>query len=354
MNSDSIRNGNLLRMAFYAGVPMEEVEDMLAAHEAGASFVELLTSLLANAIERLRSVGLERGYAPEIAMGSHPRGRLLMGDSCTRLSLARNHLVHEHDLFDIDTPDNRVLKSTALTLLRVQESESGGVQAEDQAVLSRITREMRNVPALRVSRRTLASLPRSIASRRYRTVRFVARLLVDQAEPHEVDGTDWARRLLQDPVRMRKVFERFVFRYSRTHAPGRLRIRKARYEWPEAHNGARDRLLPSLHTDMNVCGPGWTRIVECKYTPRLYSKSLHGERHLDAGHLRQLHAYMSREQASGSAQVCGLLLYPLGAEELDHRTSLGTFPVRVVTLDLAQDWDLVCARLRSVVFDRES
>jgi hypothetical protein len=56
-------------------------------------------------------------------------------------------------------------------------------------------------------------------------------------------------------------------------------------------------LTPGLHTDVVLRGKDWTRIVECKYMPRLLATGRHHTRQFHSAHLRQLFAYLSREAA---------------------------------------------------------
>ena len=352
---DQIPVANLLRLAYWAGVPLEVVEECEASHEDGAGFHELLVHLLAGAIEQLRRSGFERGYSSAIDCGTRPRGRILLAESISRASIARGQLVHEHDLFDVDTLDNRVLKAAALTLLQYGTLDTtGGPVAPANTgygVLLAATRDMRSVRQVDLTRSLMAQLPRRQSARRYRTVRFVARVLVEYAEPDAGHGIDWAQQLAQDPVRMRRVFERFVLRYAKVRAARGVKVSRTTYHWSDVPSTAEACLMPTLQTDVVLHGQGWTRIVECKYTRTLLQANHHGTPRLRNEHLRQVHSYLSRHGRPHGHVPSGLLLYPAAQTTLDIQARMGDFPVRVATLDLRLPWSTMCAKLSQLLYE---
>ena len=358
---DHVPVSNLLRLAFYAGEMLEELEDCEAAWAEGIFFHELLAAMLANATERIRRGGFDRGYSAREDCGLRPRGRVQLGGSVSRLTLARNQLVHDYDEFDEDTPDNRVLKSAARILARVC-TERSGSHEELATALGAVSRDMRGVTDVQLSRRMLQGLPRSVASRRYRVSRYVARLLTECAEPDEAEGTDWARQLLQDGRRMRRLFERFVVRWAKANARRGTRVGRTRYAWSDDGGLGSGLVLPTLNTDVTLRRRGWTRIVECKYTPHLLDVSRHsGEEQLRADHLRQLYSYLARDWAASRKSAApdreppirpsGLILYPTVGRALDVCFELGAFRAQVATLDLAQPWPSMTHRLGTLMFD---
>ncbi len=349
---DDIPVANLLRLAFYAGEVLEELEECEADRDVGSDFRELLAAMLARAAERVRRGGWDRGYSLHEDFGSRPRGRILIGTTIARGGLFTARLAHEFDELDEDTPDNRVLKAAA-KILSTPKSSAGEDEenpSESFAMsLGRIVRELRAVSDVRLTPHLVGSLPRGQASRRYRVVRFVARLLVECAEPDEAEGTDWARRLLQDSVRMRRLFERFVLRYAQRHTDAK--VKPTRYTWSDTPSPESQALMPGLHTDVVLRGKDWTRIVECKYTPRLFASGRHNKQQFHSAYLRQLFAYLSREAAKHPTRPrpSGLLLYPAVSTSVDHVIRMDPFQARVATLDLTLPWSDLRTRLDALL-----
>jgi 5-methylcytosine-specific restriction enzyme subunit McrC len=337
---------NLLRIAFLAGGLLEELEDCEASHDEGKSFDELLQAMLARAAERIRLRGFERGYSQAEEITTRPRGRIAVSRSIAACTIPMRRLACEFDEFGPDTPHNRVLKACARTLVRCDKS------SVHQDSLRALVREMREVSDVALSRRMLQALPRSIATRRYRVVRFIARLLVDAGQPDARIGTEWARRLLQDESAMRGIFERFVRRFGRAHRPAGVAVRPSRFLW----SASPQKLVPTLITDVTVEARGWTRIIECKYMRSHATHTQHGTEMFHPEHLRQIFAYLSRARDTAQSPIAldGVVLYPAFDAAASHTVDLGEFRVRVVQLSLDQPWSALCGDLRGLLFARGS
>ena len=333
---------NLLRIAFYAGDLLAEVEDCESSHDDGASFDDLLQAMLARAAERIRLRGFERGYSEETEVTARPRGRILINQSITSCALPTRRLVCSFDEFAVDTPHNRILKACARTLMRSNAS------TDHQDSLRSLVRAMRVVTDIALSRQLLRSLPHSLATRQYRVVRFVARLLIDAGQPDEHIGDEWARRLFQNEQRMRKVFERFAYRFARAHAPNRERVGR----WPLRWGAEAQDLVGNLNTDVTIRGNGWTRIIECKYVRSVTTTDHYGNEMLRPEHLRQIYAYLARtrDTAEFDVRIDGVVMYPAITGSARQTIDLGGFPVEVIRLSLAQSWPEVHRELLGLLF----
>jgi len=333
---------NLLRIAFYAGDVLDELDDCEATHDDGASFDDVLQAMLARAAQRIRLRGFERGYKCDEEVTARPRGRMLIAESIATCAIQTGRLVCRFEEFGPDTPHNRVLKVCARTLLRCDAS------SEHQESLRALVREMRDVADVKLSRPLLRALPRSSATRRYRVVRFIARLIVDAGQPDERLGDEWARRLVQDEVKMRKVFERFVLRFAREHSPDGCAVSAQRCHWA----GAKQSRVPGLQTDVTIERAGHARIIECKYTAAVLVPGRHERPTYKPGHLFQLFGYLSRAHARYGARhrIDGVLLYPAVGDSLEDTITLGGFSCKVAQLGLAEPWSTLTARLREIAF----
>ena len=338
---------NLLRIAFYAGDLLDELDDCEATRDDGASFDDVLQARLARAAQRIRLRGFERGYTCDEEVTTRPRGRLLIAESIASCAIQTRRLVCRFDDFSVDTPHNRVLKSCARTLIRIDAS------TEHQESLRALVREMRDVADVKLSRPLLRALPRSIATRRYRVVRFIARLLIDAGQPDEHIGDEWARRLLQDEKKMRTIFERFTRQFARKHAPEGVKVDRSRLHWSANRAANKQFRVPTMETDVTVSGENSTRIIECKY---LRAATIYEQKRfkmVHPQHLRQIYAYLARTAVSPSSRrIDGVLLYPAIDTSANQSIDLGGFPMRVIQHSLDQPWSALSKELMSVLFDR--
>jgi 5-methylcytosine-specific restriction endonuclease McrBC regulatory subunit McrC len=332
-----------LRAAFYAGDLLDELEECEAAADPGVHYVDLLGGLLARAGMRVRRGGYQRGYHEVVECTSRPRGRILVAPSITSGALAAGRLWHASDDLTEDAPDNRVLKAAVARVLAF----SPPSQSEATCVaLQTIHDDLRRVGDQPLTPRLLASLPHGPAARRYRTIRFVARLLAERDQPSAEDAGDWAMRLLQDPRRMRRVFERFVGRFATSVAATGTRVKRPAHRWdPEWTTDSGDARVPVLRPDAVLQNADSSRVVECKYTPKLLMTGPHDALgRFRSGHLQQLFTYLVMELRT-CRTVSGLLLYPRVGAPVLADVRLGPFPVTVATIDLDQPWPALCASL---------
>lgn len=345
---DPVPVANLLRMAFYAGDLLEEFEECEAAHDDGCHFVELLGRMLANAASRIRRRGYGRGYHEEIECSSSPRGRILLSASIATAAVASGRLHHLHDEFSEDCIDNRVLKCAVQSLLAGPMRSC--LREETESDLEAIRADLASVQHVRLNRRLFASLPRGPAGRRYRVVRFVARILSERLQPDAEQAGSWAIELVQDARRMRAVFERFVGRFARHHLPREVRVLRPRYTWNHDEGARVDPRVPILVPDAVLRGKERARVVECKYTPRLLEHGPHDAiARLRSAHLLQLFGYLAAEARRG-CPVSGLLVYPRVGDAMRVDLHLGSFPTTVATIDLSRPWREVVTDLTSLLW----
>ncbi|MGB3969849.1 MAG: hypothetical protein WBO45_24145 [Planctomycetota bacterium] len=247
------------------------------------------------------------------------------------------------------TPDNRVLKAAVAKLL--SGGQQGSLLPDTIADLCTIRNDLRAVAERRLDARLLGTLPHGPLGRRYRTVRFIARLLAAEDQPDAEGQGDWAMQLVQDARRMRRVFERFVFRYAGSVAPQGTRVRRPRYPWDsEATDLPIDARVPILQPDAVLVDGVRTRVVECKYTPRLLALGPHDTAaRFRSAHLQQIFCYLARE-GGGAESRSGLLLYPQVGEPVRAEFRLGSFPVTLATLDLRLAWSVLCDELGALLY----
>ncbi len=340
---DQVPIANLIRIAFYAGDFLAEGDDIEITHEQGETFDLLLRGFLARAAERIRARGFERGYSTAEALDARPHGRMLVVETIARGAHGTGRVWCRYDEFDSDTPRNRVLKACARILSRGDDSD----QYRD--ALRALVREMRSVTDQPISRQVLRSIPKSDADRRYGVVRFIARVLIDAGQPDANIGPEWARQLLRDERKMRRVFERFVFRLLRSRSPAWASVCRERYQWSRT---AQPR-MPTLETDVAIHRPGRTRIIECKYTPNIMAASRYAGPSYQPEHLRQLFAYLSRAEKKSvpTTAIEGVLLYPALGTPHAETVLLDEFRCQICSISLAEEWSSICARLLSLGFD---
>jgi len=96
-----------------------------------------------------------------------------------------------------------------------------------------------------------------------------------------------------------------------------------------------------MFTDITMRGPNRVLIIDAKYYhDALIARHEDATKKIISSHLYQLYAYLStwHHDHPGGPSPEGMLLYPTVCDPMDINLKIHGFPVRVVTIDLAQPW----------------
>ena len=152
----------------------------------------------------------------------------------------------------------------------------------------------------------------------------------------------------RDEALMARLFEQFVRNFYRREQR-QYRVFAETISWQAtAPEPAALALLPTMLTDTTLESPTRKIILDTKY----YTAALrprYDQQKLISPHLYQLYAYLQNLRPAPRQALEGILLYPAAAATLDVRYVLGTYPVRVLTLNLHQPWSGIAADLLALV-----
>lgn len=312
--------------------------------------LNLLATALVRGVDDLVQRGLERGYTPLVEATVQPRGRVLFKESLPLLARRQLRLAVEHDELTHDTLRNRLLRTTLDALLC-----SDSIDAKHQGKLHAAHAWFRGIAHVAISPGIFTQARPARHNRHYRFLLHLCELIHKLQLPARQSGRLRFRELMQDEVLMRRVFEAYVQRFAKAHAPAGVRVSSGEgFPWFETGGDAESlRHLPGMktdlmlhHTDGRVC------ILDCKYYAAALVRAHHSEkqRH-QTGNLYQLFAYQQNYAAHHPGkQVSGVLLYPLNGTSLRHRYELCGHETRVCTLNLDQSWSCIEAELRAILF----
>lgn len=309
--------------------------------------LNLLATILVRGMDDLVRRGLERGYTAEVAATSQPRGRLLIKDTIALRARREPRLVVERDELTHDTLRNRLLRTTLDALLRW-----GAVDDRQHAALHTARRWFAEIPSCAITPGIFAQARPARQNRHYRFLLQVCELIHRLQLPGAKDGTLRFRELQRDEQLMRRIFERFVQRFAREHAPAGVRVTAHEsFRWSETSNSDQAHTLPVMETDLMLHRGEQTAILDTKYyTSALVAGRMGGMKHRREN-LFQLFAYLKNYEAHHPGrQILGALLYPLNGEHLRHRFQLCGHEVWVCTVNLHQRWREIEAELRVILF----
>ena len=337
---------NLYYLLCYAWNRLPEQQELLAAEaETFHRPLELLAHVLLRGTRRLLRQGLAVAYAEREEELAELRGRVQLAPSLSRNLLRRGRALCIYDELGFQTPFNQLLLGTLQQLGR------------SRALPSALRHELK----LTQRRFPVGLLPLPLSPELLRTVHRlrptglqgfllnVCELVYHSALPEpNAAGRLRFRDFRRDEQLMARLFEQFVRNFYRSEQQ-KFHVSSETIHWqvttttPEALN-----LLPAMITDTTLEAPDRKIILDTKY----YKAALrlrYDQQKLISPHLYQLYAYLQNQPTAPGQALEGVLLYPAAEQALDVRYTLGGYPVRIVTLDLAQPWQNIAAALLELV-----
>jgi 5-methylcytosine-specific restriction enzyme subunit McrC len=330
----------------YAWNRLPEQSELLAAKaETFHRPLELLAHVLLTGTRRLLRQGLAVAYAEREEELTELRGRVQLAPSLSRNLLRRGRALCTYDELGFQTPFNQLLLGTLQQLSRSRT----------------LPNDLRQELKLTQRRFPVGLLPLPLSSELLRTVHRlrptglqgfllnVCELVYHSAMPEpDANGRLRFRDFRRDERLMARLFEQFVRNFYRLEQQ-RFRVLSETIRWqattatPEALD-----LLPAMITDTTLEAPERKIILDTKY----YAAALrqrYDQQKLISPHLYQLYAYLQNQPTAPGQALEGVLLYPTATQALDVRYTLGAYPVRIVTLNLAQPWQGIATALLELI-----
>jgi 5-methylcytosine-specific restriction enzyme subunit McrC len=295
----------------------------------------LLARILVSGVKRLLRQGTDRMYVVRTEASQNPRGKLDITGSVKSGLLLRNAVACVIDELSHDVLHNQIIRTTMRRLAATEELDPG--LSHELRLLERRLDDV-SLVALRAEHFARVQLHRNNAF--YRFLLHVCELCFLSLLATEEEGRYRFKDFVRDEVRMRRVFQEFVYNFYRIEQRD-FWVSSERFDWEISSADPQARtLLPQMATDVCLDSPSRKIVIECKYTAAILQEHW-GKLSARSDHLYQLFAYLKQlECRGGSDEHCeGLLLYPTVAHSVDFLFETQGHAVRVVTLNLNQDWN---------------
>jgi 5-methylcytosine-specific restriction enzyme subunit McrC len=298
----------------------------------------LFARVLANGVRQLVRRGLDRSYVQEEELTSRIRGRIDFPRSARRQTWKHGKMDCSYDELSHDVLHNRILKGTLLELYR-----DPAVGCEVRLELARLLSHFEHVRPVAIHASCFRRVQLHRNNRAYRFLLQLCELvhrshLPDRSRP----GRKHFRDILGDEKVMASIFEKFIRNFAARHLTSAV-VSAMHIEWDALTDDPTTRnLLPLMKTDVTIKWPHRKLILDCKYYREALKGQFDRQRFL-SGNLYQIHAYlMNKAVIPGWENAEGMLLYPTNGIHLDQRFVLNKrHPIRVVTLNLNQSWEMI-------------
>ncbi len=150
---------------------------------------------------------------------------------------------------------------------------------------------------------------------------------------------------------MHRLYEKFVLEYFKRHHTYLAEVRAAQVKWNLSPEAEQDMIqfLPVMQTDIFLRYQEKILIIDTKYygqtMQRRYNKAA-----LHSSNIYQIFTYVKNQDAVGTGNVSGLLLYARTEEAVvpDCSFVMSGNRIGVKTLDLNKDFSLIAAQLDGI------
>lgn len=337
-STSSILVGNLYVMMAYAFRSANHIEVAEAGAFAFENAHNLFAHIVAEETSRQVKIGLHNNYLSRSSELDTVRGRIDVAATVTACSVSPGRVVCNYEELLPDTPHNRAVKATIISLARHDD-----LQLEHKASLKRALPYFNRVgdESLRRIRWNDLHIHRANAS--YRVLLGVCELYASGLIFGDADGEFQAQ---WDPGdALDALFERFVREYFKVHYPS-LSAGAKLIDWDldkSASANTGSHLLPTMRTDVTLRNGDDILVIDTKYYSANLQLGQFGKQSVRSAHLYQLSAYVANAAASTSGRVSGLLLYARtdapAQPELD--VVIGGHRLGATTIDLSSPWPIV-------------
>lgn len=330
-------------MMAYAFHSLHEKEYSKVVNEEFENASDLLGAILAIGINNQIKRGLSRSYVEHTDEISSPKGKIEISQSLDCISSGRQKLVCSFEAFSEDNDLNRVLKCTAMLLIKSSEIKNSTRSTLRKAMFS--FSEVTLISEKDIKWECI-NFNRNNAT--YYWLINVCRMLISELLPNS-NGNEKTVPFYLDDQKMHRLFEKFVLEYYKKHHPN-FKPKASNIEWV-TDNGYVD-LLPAMKSDILLSNQDKTMIIDTKYySHMLQSNELYGSKSQHSHNLYQIFTYVKNHDTGNVGKVIGILLYARTEEGIlpDRSYALSGNSIVVRSIDLFKDFSEIRNQLDTLV-----
>ncbi len=347
MNDKGIYIKNIYYMLAYAFQVLCQKNYREIASEEFQDVQDLFAAILARGIAQQLKQGLYRTYRTKREEFSVLRGKLCINGTIHNQMQRKKVLSCEYDELSVNNLFNQILKTTAWILIR-----EPAVLPKYRADLKKVMvffDEVEEADAMRI-RWDMLRYQRN--NRNYEMLMNICYFVLNGMLQTTENGS-YKMTAFSDE-HMYKLYERFVLAYYKKHHTYLNEVKAARVKWNLSTETAESMVcfLPVMQTDVFLRYQEKVLIIDTKY----YGKTMQSKFNKLSFHsqnMYQIFSYVKNQDAAGTGNVAGVLLYAKTQEAVTPDSSfvIGGNPISVKTLDLNQEFSFIAAQLDKIAED---
>lgn len=333
---------NLYYMLSYAFQILNEQGYKKLATEEFDNAGDLCAAILIHGISNQLKRGLGREYISETDTLAAIRGKIEINESIKNQTMIRNQMTCTYDEFSVDSPLNRIIKSTVMLLIK------SDIAKQRKKELRKLMVFFADVSLVDVHAINW-SVNYDRNNQTYRLLITICHLVVKGLLQTKSDGAVKMMDFL-DEQRMCHLYEKFILEYYKKHYYPQITASASQIAW--ALDDGIGTMLPTMQSDIMLCqkqgDTNKTLIIDAKYYA--HTTQVQYDVHtLHSNNLYQIFTYVKNKATKGG-EVAGMLLYAKTDEEIypnnEYQMSGNTITVR--TLDLNLSFPEIAAQLDGI------
>lgn len=337
-----VRIKNIYYMLAYAyQILNEEGYNNITAEDfdyASDLFAAILSKGITNQIKR----GLNKEYLERTEAINRPIGKINISASIKQNFITKKQFVCDYDELLENSYMNKILKTTAMLLLRCQE-----VSIKNKNALKKVMLYFNEVDEIKPEMIQWSSIKYHRNNSTYKMLLNICYLIIEGMLMTEQNGTLKISRFI-DNQHMHRLFEKFVLEYYRRHYP-ELNASAAHIDWDV--NGRHIEYLPVMKSDITLRYKNKILIIDTKYYSKtMQTNSLFENKTFHSNNLYQIFTYVKNMESFFAGKVSGLILYAKTDEEIVPDSDFiicGSY-ISIKTLDLNTDFSNITRQLNTI------
>jgi 5-methylcytosine-specific restriction enzyme subunit McrC len=300
---------------------------------------DLFAAILAKGIGNQIKRGLGRDYVEQTESLRSPIGKINISLSVKQQTLLKKQLVCTFDEYTENSYMNRILKSTALLLIKTPE-----VSLLHKKALKKILVYFSHVDDLDYRTIQWSNIKYHRNNATYKMLVNICYLVIEGLLLTEQEGTYRLARFVDDQ-KMHRLFEKFVLEYYRKHFP-QFNASPSHIDW-KVDDGMNE-FLPNMKSDITLYYQDKILIIDTKYYGKtMQTNSNYNSRTIHSNNMYQIFTYVKNKDFTNSGNVSGILLYAKTDEEIvpDNDFLISGNRIGVKTLDLYTDFSSITKQL---------
>lgn len=305
--------------------------------------MDLYAAILIKGVELQLKRGLGKEYITETDTVSVLRGKIDVNESIKKNVLIKNQLVCTYDEFTVNTPMNRIIKSTLNALIKSSISKSQKKEIR-KLVIYFDDVDLVDIHSINWS------MNYNRNNQTYRMLISICSLVIHNLLLTTSEGVSKHMDFI-DEQRMSRLYEKFILEYYRKEFP-QIKVNASQIPW--VTDDEFTLMLPTMQTDIFLSYEENVLIIDAKYYKNTV-QTYYDKQTLHSANLYQIFTYVKNEAIVKEAKrtVSGMLLYAKVDEDLalDSVYQMSGNKISVKTLDLNCEFNQIAEQLNSIVFE---